>query len=322
MAVRTTNRQLEFWTWPESPTTTVTNTGLAGTDYNAVEVANHYTTVGAQTAQQITANNEAIIIPNGAAIDTPAAFTIELQFRYDQTALNNADLFAKGPTFHATYQHSSGYFYLYRSNATWYIKPNLVNGHWYNIQISWGASNSTPIIKVNNVAPTLRGSVGSGSWTSDAGYDLKVMNDVNQGYALRSTVEVVRFYDAALSDAELQANYAADILGYVQTVTWTQDGSTYKVPNVGVDDLTLESVVGISNAWHEGYPEPDVGAVAMAPTAEVLPNEFPLGGHATARAYAPMVVAARFPDVPPGAAIDLTHSVRAKFVFNPIVGED
>jgi hypothetical protein len=260
-------------------------------------------------------------------IDSKAAWTAEWLFQYDDSTPNYSYPLTKYNTY---VQYQNGVLVVNRRSTgsnpqdiwTATTMPAFTDGAWYDVQLSLGAFGTMPLLKINNVTYSLSGMPGDGTTAqNDSAYPLKICNNDAQGSAFRCNLAVFRWYDAPLTTAELSANYAVDWARIASSVGWTQDGTTYKVPNVAADDLTLESIVGLDNAWHEGYPEPNVGAVATDPVVVVAHTE-PVGGNATARAYNPSVIAARFPDVPPQATLDLTHPVRANFVFNPILGED
>jgi hypothetical protein len=215
---------------------------------------------------------------------------------------------------------------LYRfSDAGTYIWTchlgGLVNGTWYDLQISWGASTTTPIVKLNNVSKTMtltqKPTIAGYPWSTDFDAGPVVMNSNSMTGAARGQIAIFRLHDTNLSSAYLSDNYAVDWGRVYQTIAWSQT----TVPGVAIQAYAPTCVaLDQTPQWIE-RSSPDVAITAFPPTAAIVTNELPVAGNVTIAAHAPTCVSARYPDVPSPPEIKLTWKVRDNFVVTTVVEE-
>ena len=336
MAVHENNCVVKYTTWPVSETTVDNEMGAAA--YDGYETTNRYTTWhDLYTAQTISSNNETIVIPGGSSIDTLPAFTIELLFKWDSSTVSPAYFFGKGPWFYVKYEKATDTLTIFRSVVMggftppdiyykqWHGHPGpFTNGSDYHLQISWGDSNSTPLVKCNNASKTMTHDthppdVSGWDWYSDSAYQVKVLNSSSNNAAVRGALTIFRLHDTNLSDtgspSQLTDNYTADWEErVVSNKSWTQTtvkstASSSKLPAIEKHDH-----------WWYQISSPAATATTTVGTFAVLTAPTPPTAAATTKVS--VITSGRFVDVPPIPHYTLRRVVPYIFTLYPSVEEE
>ena len=224
-----TNCVIEYVNWP-STGTTVTNSAPGASGYDGTLSVNRYeglpSGATAQVCNPTSTTTDYIDIPKGSVIDTLGAHTMEFIFYHN--SYKTANLFSKyhwetgNNAYSIAVDMASGdqFIAVYRTGADdnvvhWKTPPgSMVPGVWYDVQISWNASNTTnsPTVKINGVTQPLTrvGLTTSGSWLTDSSADAYLFNDsVDIGY-MNGTLALFRLHSVALSANDQDTNYIAD----------------------------------------------------------------------------------------------------------------
>lgn len=336
MALYTTNRIVEYSVWL-SNSNQVTNQQSGYDGCHGNESTIRYGSFAGYTTQTFSTNNDVVICGDNSTtacsqIDN-TAFTVELLFKWDSSSVDPCWLFSKGHDFYIAYSKSTDTLWVhrdinyggYKEEEEWSCHPGITtNGKWYDLQVAWGGYNSTPLVKCNNVSKTMTHYTTSrhgGNWYDDSNQQIKVMNSSDQNACARSVLSMFRFHNAVLSDAHMSDNYTADLVRTAINVTWTQDGTTFKVPNTVATHVNPDSVIVVANAWRETNV-PNTATTPYLPTVAIQRDSQPVGGNAVAAVILPTVTVARFADVPPPPTFVFTEIVRNTFTLTPKAGDE
>jgi len=337
MALYTTDRIVEYSVWP-SATNQVVNQGAGSTGCHGNESTIRYGSIGSNTTQTFSTNNDVVICGdeawNACAEIDNTAFTTEHLFKWNSSSPDPCVFFSKGPWFYIAYSKETDNLWVHRGvdhngnyeEEEWTCNPGITtNGKWYDLQVAWGGNSTfTPFVKCNNVAKTMshyHTSRHGGNWYYDDDQQIKVMNSADQNACARSVLSMFRFHNAVLSDAHMSDNYTADLVRTTINVTWTQDGTTFKVPNTVATHVNPDSVITLNNSWRETNV-PNTATTPYLPTVGIQRGSPPVGGNAVAAVILPTVTVARFADVPPPRTFVFTEIVRNTFTLTPKAGDE
>lgn len=238
--------------------------------YDATLSSNHKVTIpsGASAQDEPTSGGSILIITPGGDLDTLAAWTMEWVFKFRTQATDLSYLWSKSSalvnTFVVEYDRRLDTLLILRGRnagtADTFVSDGQVgftDGSWYDVQITWGAVGTTPVLKINNVnKPLTRESTGTGAaYTDDHAYGGRICQATTGSRCFLCTLTLFRLHNAVLSSGDLTGNYYVDLRRYHADAAWKQGGNQWNSFEYVENDPVIPGEINFPLVWWDSSTE-------------------------------------------------------------------